>query len=308
MKILFMGTSNFSLQVLQALHQAFEVVLVVSQPARPQGRKQVLTDSPVASYAKQHNLRLVTPLKISNHIEEMTQIPCDFVVTASFGQYVPTKLLTHPTKEAINIHASLLPNYRGASPIHQAIANGDSLTGLSFMKMVKEMDAGDVYHQVKLPIHQHWKTKDLFDALGHLAATTIVPFLNSFDSYSPVAQDASIATLANKLDRSVGLLDFHQTSNHIHNQLRAFDEEPGCRVIIQGMEVKLFVGTIGTPSTEKPSTIVRIDASGLYISCLDNEYIFHEIQVPGKKRQLVSEFIQGNHWIKSGDKVGSTHG
>jgi len=304
MNIIFMGTSNFSLQVLQALHQAFEVVLVVSQPGKPQGRKQQVTPSPVAAYAAAHGLPFITPISLSKDIESVTKIPCDFIVTASFGQYVPTKVLQHPAKEAINIHASLLPKYRGASPIHQAVANGDTVTGLSFMKMVKQMDAGDVYHQVILPIEPNANTKQVFDALGELAAREIVPFLQSFDQYPPVAQALEGVTEANKLDKSVGMLQFQQPARTIHNQLRAFDEEPGCRVMIQSIEVKLFQGLIGPKTSIIPSTIVRIDKTGLYISCLDNEYIFQELQVPGKKRQRVSEFIQGNHWIKSGDKVG----
>jgi methionyl-tRNA formyltransferase len=304
MKIIFMGTSNFSLQVLQALHQAFEVFLVVSQPGKPQGRKQLVTPSPVAVYALAHHLPLITPNQLSKEIESVTNVPCDFIVTASFGQYVPTKLLQHPTKEAINIHASLLPTYRGASPIHQAVANGDSVTGLSFMKMVKQMDAGDVYHQVVLPIEPNANTKQVFDALGDLAAREIVPFLRMFDSYPPVAQNLEAVTEANKLDKSVGMLKFQQPARTIHNQLRAFDDEPGCRVVIQSVEVKLFQGTIGSATSSTPSTITRIDKTGLYISCLDNEYIVQELQVPGKKRQRVSEFIQGNHWIKPGDKVG----
>jgi Methionyl-tRNA formyltransferase len=227
MKIIFMGTSNFSLQVLQALHQAFEVVLVVSQPGKPQGRKQLITPSPVTTYALDHDIPLVTPGNLSKEIESVTNVPCDFIVTASYGQYVPTKVLNHPTIEAINIHASLLPKYRGASPIHQAVANGDAITGLSFMKMVKQMDAGDVYHQVSIPIDPNANTKQVFDALGQLAANQIVPFLQSFDEYPPVAQHLQEVSEANKLDKTVGHLDFHSSSTQIHNQLRAFDEEPG---------------------------------------------------------------------------------
>jgi methionyl-tRNA formyltransferase len=308
MKIIFMGTSNFSLQVLQALHQAFEVVLVVSQPGKPQGRKQLIMPSPVTTYALAHQLPLVTPSNLSKEIKSVTNVPCDFIVTASFGQYVPTKVLNHPQIEAINIHASLLPKYRGASPIHQAVANGDTVTGVSFMKMVKEMDAGDVYHQVSIAIDPNANTKQVIDALGQLSAKEIVPFLQSFDQYPPVAQNLQDVSEANKIDKSIGYLDFQSTSNHIHNQLRAFDDEPGCRVLIHNIEVKLFQGLIGDQTRNTPSNIVRLDKSGLYISCLDNEYIIHELQVPGKKRQQVSEFIQGNKWIKVGDKVGVTNG
>jgi methionyl-tRNA formyltransferase len=148
----------------------------------------------------------------------------------------------------------------------------------------------------------------VLDALGQLSAKEIVPFLQSFVQYPPVAQNLQEVTEANKIDKSIGYLDFHATSKYIHNQLRAFDDEPGCRVLIHNIEVKLFQGLIGDQTSKTPSIIVRLDKSGLYISCLDNEYIIRELQVPGKKRQCVSEFIQGNKWIKVGDKVGVTNG
>jgi methionyl-tRNA formyltransferase len=303
MKIIFMGTNAFSLTVLQALHEAFEVVLVVSQPDRPVGRKQIMTPSKVSEYALEQGLPLHRPDQLSKSMDVVLQTECDFIVTASFGQYVPTKVLQHPKREAINIHASLLPRYRGASPIHQAIANGDEVTGLSFMKMVKEMDAGDVYHQVMCPIDPSWKTQDLFDALGNLAAQTIVPFLTSFQSYSPTPQDLNYVTFANKMSKDVGYLDFHHSAMKIHHQLRAFDEEPGCRVQINDTEIKVYTGLIGEPVTTKESIVTKLDESGLYISCCDNEYIIQELQVPGKKRQSIKEFIQGNHWIQPGDVV-----
>ncbi len=303
MKIIFMGTSKFSLQVLQALDQAFEVVLVVSQPDRPIGRKQTMTPSLVSEYALSKNLPLHRPAQLSKEMDRVLSIECDFIVTASFGQYVPTKILTHPKKESINIHASLLPLYRGASPVHQAIANGDDNTGLSFMKMVKEMDAGDVYHQVSIPIDPTWKTVDLMNALGNLAAKEIVSFLNHFDTYSPVTQDLSKVTFANKISKETGYLDFTKTAKEIHDQCRAFDEEPGCRIIINDTEMKVFACRVGQGTSSNPSTVIKIDATGLYIACSDNEYIINEIQVSSKKRQSIKEFIQGNRWIQSGDQV-----
>ena len=305
MNIIFMGTSHFSLKVLQALHQAFHVVLVVSQPDRPVGRQQTPTPSAVSEYALQHHLPLVRPNPLTKEQEAILQVPCDFLVTASFGQYVPTPILEHPRKAAINIHASLLPSYRGASPIHQAIAQGDAETGLSFMKMVKEMDAGGVYHQVRCTLQPEWNTADLFAALGDLAATEIVPFLKRFDTYRPQPQDPSKVSVAPKLSKEDGRLNFHQPARVVHNTLRAYDEEPGCRIVLDNKEIKVYAGKVGPPTTTEASTVVKIDKSGLYIACIDNEYIITELQVPGKKKQRIDEFIQGNHWIQSGDQVRS---
>jgi methionyl-tRNA formyltransferase len=262
-----------------------------------------MTPSLVSEYALSHNLPLHRPLQLSREMDVVLSTECDFIVTASFGQYVPTKILTRPKKESINIHASLLPLYRGASPVHQAIANGDDITGLSFMKMVKEMDAGDVYHQVSIPINLSWKTNDLMDALGDLAANEIVPFLNQFDSYPPIAQDLSKVTIANKISKETGYLDFTKRAKEIHYQCRAFDEEPGCRIEINDIEIKVFTGRVGEVTSNTSSTVIKIDTTGLYIACSDNEYIIDEIQVPGKKRQTIKEFIQGNRWIQSGDQV-----
>ncbi len=169
--------------------------------------------------------------------------------------------------------------------------------------MVKEMDAGDVFHQVSIKIDDSWKTNDLMDALGDLAAKEIVPFINSFDNYSPIAQDLSKVSFANKISKETGYLDFSKSAEVIHHQCRAFDEEPGCRIVMNEIEIKVFAGRVGEATQKIPSTVTKIDSTGLYIACNDKEYIIKEIQVPGKKRQTIQEFIQGNRWIQSGDQV-----
>jgi methionyl-tRNA formyltransferase len=307
MKIIFMGTAAFSTQVLQALHAKHEVVLVVTQPDKPVGRKKIMTPSQVADFATMHNIPLLKPDRLMDALSDILQVDCDFIVTASFGQYVPTKILQHPRIKAINVHASLLPKYRGASPVHQAVLHGDKETGITYMEMVKEMDAGNYYHQESLTIDPSWTTSDVMDQLAQLAARTINPFLDQFESYSPIAQDLSKVSFAPKLTKEDGYVDFDQPASVILNQLRAFSKEPGCRFFIDDQEIKVFTATRCDDQGEA-GTVLSVTDKGIIIACNDASIQIAELQLPGKTRQHVSEFIRGNTWLKAGMKGESPHG
>jgi len=307
MKIIFMGTASFSLEVLKALHAFHEVVLVVTQPDKEVGRKKTRTPSLVSDYANANQLPLIKPPRLKDAVNEITAYDCDFIVTASFGQFVPSKLLQHPKKKAINVHASLLPKYRGASPIHQAIRNGDHETGITYMEMVKEMDAGDTYHQERLVIDPTWTTTDLMDQLAALAARTINPFLDHFETYPPLKQDITKVTFAPKLSKEDGYIDFNQSAVAIVNQVRAFAEEPGCRFMINDQEIKVFAGST-TNHKGQPGEIVSISQEGIIIACGQDSLKITELQLPGKTRQKVHAFIQGNSWLTPGMKGAPPHG
>jgi methionyl-tRNA formyltransferase len=307
MKIIFMGTASFSLEVLKALHAAHEVVLVVTQPDKEVGRKKTITPSLVSDYANANQLPLIKPPRLKDAVDVITSYDCDFIVTASFGQFVPTKLLQHPKKKAINVHASLLPKYRGASPIHQAIRNGDHETGITYMEMVKKMDAGNTYHQERLTIDPTWTTTDLMDQLAVLAARTINPFLDHFETYQPMKQDTTKVTFAPKLSKEDGYIDFTQPAAAIVNQVRAFAEEPGCRFMINDQEIKVFAGSI-TKHKGQPGEIVSVSQEGIIIACGQDSLKITELQLPGKTRQKVHAFIQGNSWLTPGMKGATPHG
>ena len=307
MKIIFMGTASFSLEVLKPLHAAHEVVLVVTQPDKEVGRKKVLTPSLVSEFAKSNQLPLIKPQRLKDAIDEITSYECDFIVTASFGQFVPTKLLQYPKKKAINVHASLLPKYRGASPIHQAIRNGDQETGITYMEMVKEMDAGDYYHQERLSIDPTWTTKELMDHLATLASQTINPFLNQFETYPSIQQDISRVTFAPKLSKEDGYIDFNRTASSIVNQVRAFAEEPGCRFMIKDQEIKVFEVS-KTSHTGEPGVVLSVSEDGIIIACGGDSLRITELQLPGKTRQHVRAFIQGNTWLTPGMKGVTPYG
>ena len=307
MKIIFMGTASFSLEVLKALHAAHEVVLVVTQPDKEVGRKKVLTPSLVSEFAKSNQLPLIKPQRLKDAIDEITSYECDFIVTASFGQFVPTKLLQYPKKKAINVHASLLPKYRGASPIHQAIRNGDQETGITYMEMVKEMDAGDYYHQERLSIDPTWTTKELMDHLAVLASQTINPFLNQFETYPPIQQDISKVSFAPKLSKEDGYIDFSQSASEIVNQVRAFADEPGCRFMINNQEIKVFEVSTTNHSGEA-GEVLSVSEDGIIIACGRDSLQITELQLPGKTRQNISVFIQGNSWLTPGMKGVTPHG
>jgi len=307
MKIIFMGTASFSLEVLKALHAAHEVVLVVSQPDKEVGRKKIQTPSLVSDYATTHQLPLIKPDRLKDVVDEIIAVECDFIVTASFGQFVPTKLLQHPKKKAINVHASLLPKYRGASPVHQALLHGDQETGITYMEMVKEMDAGDYYLQERISIDSHWTTSDLMKHLAALAARTISSFLEEFELYPPIQQDTSKVSFAPKLSKEDGYLDFTNPASTIVNQVRAFAEEPGCRFMIHDQEIKVFDVSM-TSHTGSPGEVVLVSHEGIMIACGHNSIRITELQLPGKTRQHVSAFIQGNTWLRPGMKGATPHG
>lgn len=169
-KVIFMGTPAFSVPILQALidEETIEIVGVVSQPDRKVGRKQIITPPPVKQLAMEHNLTMYQPEKLSgsDEMKEILTLDIDLIITAAYGQYVPTKLLNAPTHRAINVHASLLPKYRGAAPIHYAVLNGDEKTGVTIMYMEKEMDAGNIISQREIAINDEDDTGNLFEKLS----------------------------------------------------------------------------------------------------------------------------------------------
>ena len=182
-KIIFMGTPAFSVPILNGLvEEGYEVLRVVTQPDRPVGRKKVLTPPPVKEAALEHGIKVLQPEKISGSEEmaELMSLEADLIVTAAFGQFLPEALLEAPKLGAINVHASLLPKYRGGAPVHYSIINGDEKTGVTIMRMVKKMDAGDMLAQESLPISKTDDVGSMFDKLSLLGKEMLLTMLPSF--------------------------------------------------------------------------------------------------------------------------------
>src|SRR5690606_31475299 len=256
-KILFLGTPTFAVPVLEELHKHFEIIGVVTQPDRPVGRKLTLTPPPVKIAAEKLGLKVSQPDKAAD-ISDLITTPFDFLVTAAYGEYLPEKVLKMAGKDALNIHPSLLPKYRGATPMQSALLNGDQKTGVSIIRMVKEMDAGEIFAQNELEIGPDMKYPDLEAACSQLGAQLISEVIQHYDTLTPIAQDPSAVSHGKKISKEDGHVHFEQDSaQQISNKLRAFTPWPGVYTFFKDQKLSLVEFSINhQPSTiHQPGTV-----------------------------------------------------
>ena len=308
-----MGTPAFSVPILEALIDSeYEVVAVVTQPDRPVGRKKILTASPVKAAAVQHDLPVFQPEKISGSTEMETLIALepDLIVTAAFGQFLPQKLLSVPKYGAINVHASLLPKYRGGAPVHYALMKGEKETGVSIMYMEKKMDAGDILSQKSLDITRNDDVGTLFDRLSALGKDLLMDTLPKLlaGDITPVKQNEEEVTYSPNIKREEELVDWTKTAAEVDYQVRGLRPWPVAYTLLEGNRLKLWDVT---PTEEKttavPGTIIRIEKEAVYIACGDQTVVkINEVQPAGKSKMTVMAFLSGvGSQLKVGEKVGS---
>ncbi len=302
MKLVFCGTPRFAVPTLEALLTAgHEIALVLSQPDRPVGRAQQLTAPPVKQTAIAAGLEITQPGKIKNNAEfrdRLESIAPDAIVVVAYGRIIPTWMLALPRLGCINLHASLLPKYRGAAPIQWAVAMGESVTGNTTMLLEEGLDTGPILLQREVLIRPEQNAADLFDILAVDGAPLVVETLAGLESGSikPTPQDHSLATLAPLLDREDGRIDFSaRTATEIWNRWRGFQPWPGAFTTLEGK--KLIVHRMQVASTMKasdPGTIEVIDQQ-LLVACAHHTAIeITELQLEGKKRMTASEFLRGS--------------
>ncbi len=241
--IVFAGTSLFAVPVLQALltDPSFEVVLAITQPDKPAGRKKELTTPPIKTRAMKEGIPVFQPEKLSQEFSDRTEMtkPFDFLVVVSYGQILSEEVLKLPTIAAVNVHASLLPRWRGASPLQHAILAGDVETGVTIQRMVRELDAGPILAQAKIPLDFRVTAVDLHDSLSALGAQLLVQTLKA--SLHETEQDPSKVTLCRKLTRADGIVDpGHQTAEEIDRRVRALNPWPSVTVRIGDEDLKLL--------------------------------------------------------------------
>lgn len=297
LKIIFMGTPNFSVPILEALHKKYEVVAVVTQPDKEVGRHRVLTMTPVKKYAVEHDLPVYQPEFIKDAYEELLALNADLIVTAAYGQFVGTKLLKSPKYKSINCHASLLPSYRGGAPIHQAIKDGLEYTGVSIMYMEKKMDAGDVLATVKVKIEDSDNCGTMFDKLsiaGRDLLMETIPLLVE-GKITPVPQDEEKATFAYNITNEEKLVDFNKTAREVFNHIRAYNPSPIAYMELKGDQIKLYDSAVVDEKTnEAPGTILLHHKNRLLIACGNNTVLeLLTIQPTGKKMMSARDFING---------------
>ncbi|MGU9989471.1 methionyl-tRNA formyltransferase [Latilactobacillus curvatus] len=298
--IVFMGTPQFSVPILEALvAHDYQVLAVVTQPDRKVGRKQVLQQTPVKEAAVRLNLTVFQPEKLSGSQElaDVMALQPDLIVTAAYGQFLPTKLLEAAKIAAINVHGSLLPKYRGGAPIQYAVLNGDSEIGITIMHMAKKMDAGDMIEQASIPIEASDDTGTLFDKLSYVGRDLLLKTLPSIiDQTAPrTPQDEAQVTFAYNITKEQEQLDIEQPATQLVNQIRALRPQPGAWLPINGQRTKLWQATVAETTTDQPAgVIVAINKKDFELAAGNGSVLkITEIQPAGKAKMPAQSFLNG---------------
>ncbi|MGK0552115.1 methionyl-tRNA formyltransferase [Enterococcus faecalis] len=299
-KIVFMGTPAFSVPILESLLAAdYEIQAVVTQPDRPVGRKKTITPPPVKAAALKHDLLVLQPEKISGspEMEMILELAPDVIVTAAFGQFLPEKLLTAPAYGAINVHASLLPKYRGGAPVHYAIIEGEAETGVTIMQMVKQMDAGAILAQKAIPITEQDDVGTMFGKLSLLGKDLLLKTLPDYlaGKLTPIPQDEAQATFSPNISREQEQVDWHKTAAQIDCQVRGMRPWPTAFTTYQGARWKLWAVTPLNEMTEQePGTIIYRSKKTLKIACGGGTVLqIERLQPAGKGQLTIQEFLNG---------------
>ncbi len=296
-KIIFMGTPEFSVPVLEQLLAHYEVLAVVTQPDKPVGRKQLLTASPVKEVALAHHLPIFQPAVLKQAYQEILALEPEMIITCAYGQMLPKEILEFPRYGCINVHASLLPQYRGGAPIHRAIIDGCGETGITIMYMSAQMDAGDIIAQEKVLIEEDDTKGTLSEKLSHVGAELLLKTIPSIleGTIERKQQREEEATFAYTLTREEEKLDFHKTTRELYNQIRGMNPDPVAYTMLHGKRLKVYQARMEDHvyMEHEDGAIVAIYKDGIGVSTKDGELVLEEIQLEGKKRCLAKDFLNG---------------
>ena len=310
-KIVFMGTPDFSVGVLERLiSDGHEVVGVVTQPDRPVGRKRILTPPPVKVTAEKYGIPVLQPEKIrmDAEVDKVLALNPDLIVTAAFGQILPKRLLDAPKLGCINVHASLLPELRGGAPIHYAIMQGKEKTGVTIMYMVEKLDAGDMLAKVEVPIEERDHTGSLHDKLSkagaQLVSETIPKLVNG--EITPIKQNEEEATFASNIKREQELIDWTKGGEEIYNHIRGLHPWPVAYTLLNGTVLKVWWGEkVKNDKQGVPGEVIEIEKDGFIVKTGNNTAIkITDLQLAGKKRMTAEEMLRGTAIISTGMKLG----
>ncbi len=292
MRIVFVGTSAFAVPSLRALVAAsHDVPLVVTQPDRP-GHRLRLTPPPVKLAADELGLPFFQPERIREPeaIERISAARPELMVVVAYGQIIPRRVLEIPPRGVINVHASLLPEHRGAAPIAHAIRRGDRVTGVTIMRMDEQLDHGPVLSKREVEIGPHENAADLGERLARLGADLLVETLARLDEITPEEQDHARATLAPKLSREDGQLDWNRPAEEIDRVVRAFQPWPGVTLPFAGERVKVLRGR-PVPGQGRPGEVLEVGDEGVVVAAAEGAYRLEEVQVPGKRPEAASSLV-----------------
>jgi len=292
MRVIFMGTPDYAEQILARLIQTkeIEVVAVYTQPDKPVGRKKVLTPPPVKKLAQEFGIEVYQPQKLRDEevIQELVQLSCDYIVVAAYGQILPKEILEHAP--CINLHASILPQYRGASPIQQTLLNGDKKTGVTAMLMEEGLDTGDILAVKSIDVADTMMVEELFDTLTELAAELTLEVLKNFNEYTLEVQNDAEASLCKKITKADGLIDFAD-AQLIYNKYRAFTPWPGI-YLESGLKLK-HITLEETESQNQSAKILSISKESIVVACKKGSLRIFRVQPQSKKEMEIGAYING---------------
>lgn len=305
-----MGTPEFGGIVLEEIiKNGYNVIGVFSQPDKPKGRGRKVEPTYVKSIALKYGIPVFQPKSVSKGegFETLVKLNPNIIITAAFGKILRKNVLEYPEKGCWNVHASLLPKYRGAAPIQRAIENGEKETGITIYKMAEALDAGDIAIQKAIPIEINDNLGAVYNKLVVLAKEIIIEFLEKFDSLTLVSQDDSLATYAEKITSEDLKVNFNWDAIKVHNKIRAYDPIPGVSCEIRGEIVKLFGSELVENYSKKEEipyengTIFDKDNTGIYVKCEHGIVKIKEIQFPNKRKITTIDAINGRK-LNIGDR------
>lgn len=294
-KVIFMGTPEFSVPVLEMLDNNTNVILVVTQPDKEVGRHHEIKYSPIKEYALSHGIEVYQPTKIRNEYEYILSKKPDIIITCAYGQIIPEILLETPKYKAVNVHASLLPKLRGGSPLHHALIDGYNETGVTIMYMAKGMDDGDIITQEKISIEDSDNVGTIHDKLSILGRDLLLKTLpNIFDgNVKRVKQNPDEVTFAYNIKSEEEIIDFNKTSKEVFNQIRGMYPFPIAHTTLDGEILKICESKIGTSVKGVPGEIISIYKDGIGVMCKDKEIIITKVKPSGKKEMNVKDYLNG---------------
>ena len=309
--IVFMGTPEFAVPILQSLidNPEYDVQAVLTQPDHHIGRKRTLHQSPVKELAEQYNIEVLQPAKLSKspEMEKIISLQPDLMITAAYGQFLPTKLLAAAKIAAINVHGSLLPKYRGGAPIQYSIINGDKETGVSIMYMVKKMDAGDIISQRSIPIEDTDDSGTMFKKLSLLGRDLLLETLPKLISgdVNPVAQDPDKVVFSPNITSEQEQIDFRLPARLIDAKVRGLRPAPLGNMVIDGLRTKIYDVTPLEEKTDlEPGKVVRVTKHQLVIAAGDRTtYQINKLKPAGKKAMDITSYLNGHNDIIEGGQV-----
>lgn len=300
-KIIYMGTPHYAESILEALIEAedMEVSLVLTQPDRPVGRKKLLTPPPVKSLALEHGIKVLQPNRLSDEgiVDTIRDIKADFIVVAAFGQILPKSILE--LAPCINLHASLLPQYRGASPVQQSLLHGDERTGVTSMMMEEGLDTGDILETIEFVIPEDMRLRGLMQQLTNDACVLTLSTLRNFNQITPVKQDENKATLCKKIKKSDGKIDF-EDATLVYNKYRAFEGWPG--VFSENGTKFEELSLVDTRSHNSMLEILSFEGESIVVGCSIGSLKIGSLQPASKKAMSAKAYCVGRG-LRVGDNL-----